>query len=243
MHHKTLLSVNINKVATLRNSRGGDMPNVVQFALDCERYGAEGITVHPRPDERHIRYEDVRQLSKFFPNSKTEFNIEGFPIPSFIDLVIEAKPNQVTLVSDKPEALTSSEGWDTKSQYEFLKPIVDLFKKHQVRVSLFMDTDFELLDYAAKLDVERVEFYTGTFAEEYEKGILNNANKLKAAAIHAHELGLEINAGHDLSMDNLAYLKSIMPMLKEVSIGHALIKDCLYLGLENVIPMYQRLLD
>jgi len=239
----TKLSVNINKVATIRNARGGNYPDVIEFAKKCYEYGAEGITVHPRPDERHIRYEDVRLLSAIFPTKDCEFNIEGYPDPKFIELVLANKPTQVTLVPDPPSVLTSDSGWDTAAQFDFLKPIIEQFQKANIRVSLFMDTDNTLLQKAKELGTDRIEFYTGYYAHNFkinkEKAI---ENYIKAYQF-CQEIGLGVNAGHDLNMDNLKYFKEYLPQTLEVSIGHYLISDCLYFGLQNVIPMYKRLLQ
>lgn len=233
------LSVNVNKVATLRNARGGNTPNVVQVALDCERFGADGITVHPRPDERHITRQDVIDLSKVVT---TEFNIEGYPNERFMELVMEVKPAQATLVPDPPHVLTSNAGWDTKKHLDLLTDLATTFKAAGIRSSIFVDTQLENIEYAAKSGVDRIELYTGPFAEDYsenpEKAI---ADYVKAAEL-ANELGLEINAGHDLSLDNLRFFQENIPGLKEVSIGHALISDALYYGLENTVQMYLRLL-
>lgn len=232
----TKLSVNINKIATLRNARGGNVPNVVKVALDCERFGAEGITVHPRPDERHIRYADVFDLR---PLISTEFNIEGYPSESFVKLVNTVKPDQVTLVPDPPEALTSNAGWDTVKNQDFLTRIVDTFHEHGIRVSIFVDTDLKNMEYAKRCGTDRVELYTEPYATRYpidrEQAV---APFLKSARL-ARELELGLNAGHDLSLENLAYLHSNIPWLDEVSIGHALIADALYLGLENTIKQYK----
>jgi len=230
------LSVNINKVATLRNARGGNVPNVIQIAKDCEAFGAEGITVHPRPDERHIKYDDVRKLSEVVT---TEFNIEGYPNKSFIDLVKEVKPHQVTLVPDAPDVLTSNAGWDTIKNEAFLKEVITDLKNQSIRVSLFMDTELTFIEGAAKIGADRIELYTEHYASNYnQKGevILLYQKSAKLA----NELGLGVNAGHDLSLENLRYFKQQMPELVEVSIGHALISDALYFGLENTIQMYLR---
>ena len=236
----TKLSVNINKVATIRNSRGGNLPNVLQVALDCERYGAEGITVHPRPDERHIRYSDVLELK---PALKTEFNIEGYPQQSFMDLVLRIKPAQVTLVPDPPQALTSSEGWDTIEYQQFLTDIVSTLQKEGIRTSIFVGTNPAHSEYAAKTGTDRVEFYTGPYAHDFiidkRKAI---APFIKAAEV-ANKNGLDINTGHDLNLENLHYFFTHIPNLKEVSIGHALISDALYLGLEKTIRYYKNLLQ
>ncbi|MBP6231407.1 MAG: pyridoxine 5'-phosphate synthase [Paludibacteraceae bacterium] len=236
----TKLSVNINKVATIRNSRGGNMPNLLQVALDCERFGAQGITVHPRPDERHIRYSDVLDLK---PVLTTEFNIEGYPQQSFMDLVLQVKPAQVTLVPDPPEALTSSEGWNTVEYLQFLTDIVATLKKEGIRTSIFVGTNPLHSEYAAKTGAERVEFYTGPYAHDF---VLNKKNAIapfiKAAEV-ANKNGLDLNAGHDLNLENLQYFYQNIPNLKEVSIGHALISDALYLGLEKTIKYYKNLLQ
>ncbi len=231
----TRLSVNINKVATLRNSRGGDMPNVLQAALDCERFGAQGITVHPRPDERHIRYSDVYDLK---PKLSTEFNIEGYPSRNFIDLVKEVKPGQVTLVPDPPEAITSNAGWDTQTHLSFLQEVVKEFKDEGIRVSIFLDTELVNMEYAAKTGTDRVELYTEPYAIDFYKDKEAAVRPFVIAAEEAHRLGLGLNAGHDLNLDNLAWLKKNIPWLEEVSIGHALISDALYLGLEETIARY-----
>ena len=235
----TKLSVNINKIATIRNARGGNTPNVVQVAIDCERFGADGITVHPRPDERHITTKDVYDLSKIV---KTEFNIEGYPDARYMNLIKELKPTQATLVPDPPHVLTSNAGWDTKLHQSLLTDLVQQFKEMGVRSSIFIDTNLENIEYAAKTGVDRIELYTGPFAEDFEvnpeKAI---AEYIKAANL-ASELGLGINAGHDLSLDNLKFFKSNIPKLAEVSIGHALISDALYFGLENTIQRYKMLL-
>lgn len=232
----TKLSVNINKVATIRNARGGNIPNVLQFALDCERFGAQGITVHPRPDERHIRYQDVRELK---PVLTTEFNIEGNPIDSFTKLVKEVKPAQVTLVPDAENVLTSNAGWDTITHFSFLKDKVAEFKEEGIRVSIFIDADdLRRIEKAKEIGTDRIELYTESYASGYAKGREAAIEKFVRAAQYAHELGLGINAGHDLSLENLAYFHKQIPFLDEVSIGHALISDALYLGIENTIQMY-----
>ena len=232
----TKLSVNINKIATLRNSRGGNVPNVVKVALDCERFGAEGITVHPRPDERHIRYADVWDLK---PLLSTEFNIEGNPIPEFIQLVKQIKPAQVTLVPDAHDALTSNAGWDTKKNLSFLQEVVNECHKEGIRVSIFVDTNITNIEYAAKTGTDRVELYTEPYAADFHKDKYAAALPFVEAAKAAQRLGLGINAGHDLNLDNLAFLHLNIPWLDEVSIGHALIADALYLGLEETIRQYK----
>jgi pyridoxine 5-phosphate synthase len=241
--NQTKLSININKVATIRNARGGHMPDVLQFAKDCYRYGAQGITIHPRPDQRHITFKDVKDLSEVFPKPDCEYNIEGYPSKDFLKMAIEAKPNQITLVPDPPHVLTSDSGWDTIKNYDFLKEVITEIQSHQIRVSLFMDTDIRLIEKAKELNAERIEFYTGYYAETYPKDPQNAIVNYKSAAEFANEIGLGINAGHDLSLENLHYFKSHIPNLLEVSIGHALISDCLYYGLENTVSMYLRKLE
>ncbi len=232
----TKLSVNINKIATLRNSRGGNIPNVLDVALDCERFGAEGITVHPRPDERHIRYADVYDLK---PILTTEFNIEGNPIPEFIKLVKDIKPAQVTLVPDAHDALTSNAGWDTKKHLSFLQDVVGEFQAEGIRVSIFVDTELEHMEYAAKTGTDRVELYTEPYAANFHNDQNAAVAPFVEAAKLAKQLGLGVNAGHDLSLDNLAFLRKNIPWLMEVSIGHALIAEALYLGLEETIRRYK----
>ena len=231
----TRLSVNINKIALLRNARGGNMPDVLKAALDCERFGAEGITVHPRPDERHIRYSDVRSLR---PALSTEFNIEGNPCPAFTDLVLKICPTQVTLVPDAPDQITSNAGWDTKTNLSFLTDIIDEFKKKGIRTSVFVGTEPEMIEYAAKAGADRVELYTEPYATQYEVDPESAVKPFVEAARVARQLGLGVNAGHDLSLKNLAYLHQHISWLAEVSIGHALICDALYLGLEKTIAEY-----
>lgn len=234
----TKLSVNINKIAVLRNSRGGDVPNLLQVALDAERFGADGITVHPRPDERHIRYADVYDLK---PILTTEFNIEGNPIPKFIDLVCDVRPAQVTLVPDAEDAITSNAGWDTVRNADFLREVTAEFKKHGIRVSIFVDPVAEMVAGAATVGADRVELYTEAYARQYRElsPEVAVAPYVKAAE-EARRCGLGLNAGHDLSLENLAYFAEQIPWLDEVSIGHALISEALYLGLENTIGMYQQ---
>jgi pyridoxine 5-phosphate synthase len=231
----TRLSVNINKIATLRNARGGNMPDVIAAAINIERFGSEGITVHPRPDERHIRRSDVYELKKAVT---TEFNIEGYPSEDFISMVLEVKPDQVTLVPDPPDALTSNAGWDTMKHEAFLKEVVRRFQEHGIRTSLFIETDPELFFYAAKTGTKRVELYTEPYAANYAKDREAAIKPFVEAAKAAAEAGLGLNAGHDLNLDNLRYFKQNIPGLLEVSIGHALISDALYLGLENAVQMY-----
>lgn len=235
----TRLSVNINKVATLRNARGGNNPNVLKVALDCESFGAEGITVHPRPDERHIRRSDVFELR---PALHTEFNIEGYPSPDFIDLVLEVKPAQVTLVPDSPTQLTSNMGWDTKENFDFLSEILERFNQVGIRTSVFVDADVEMIQMAAKAGADRVELYTGPYAENYLKGKEEAIAPFVVAAKAARTCGIGLNAGHDLSLVNLTYFHENIPWLDEVSIGHALICDALYLGLQKTIEEYKKCL-
>jgi pyridoxine 5-phosphate synthase len=233
----TRLSVNINKIATLRNARGGNLPDVVKVAYDCERFGAEGITIHPRPDERHIRYEDVRNLKK---TVTTEFNIEGYPSPAFIDLVIETKPDQVTLVPDPPGVLTSNAGWDTVKHQSFLSEVIRNFRSSGIRTSVFIESNAGYIENAAKAGAERVELYTESYAKEYPAGKEIAIRRFIDAALVAKQCKLGLNAGHDLNLENLEYFHKNIPGLLEVSIGHALICDALYYGLENTIRMYLR---
>lgn len=232
----TKLSVNINKIATIRNARGGNVPDVCKVALDCERFGAEGITVHPRPDERHIRYADVWELR---PQLKTEFNIEGYPAPDFIKLVKAVKPHQVTLVPDPPEAITSNAGWDTVKNLDFLRDVVAGFQSDGIRVSIFVDTNLRNMEYAAKTGTDRVELYTEPYATNYPINREEAVAPFVEAALLAKKLGLGLNAGHDLSLENLHYLHTHIPWIDEVSIGHALISDALYFGLEDTIKRYK----
>lgn len=231
----TKLSVNINKIATLRNARGGDNPNVVRVALDCERFGANGITVHPRPDERHIRRQDVFDLR---PQLTTEFNIEGYPSPEFIDLVLQVVPTQVTLVPDSPDQLTSNHGWDTKVHQAFLTEVTNRFHEKGIRVSIFVDADEEMVEYAAQTGADRVELYTEPYATNYPKGREEAIEPFVRAGEKAKALGLGLNMGHDLSLENLEYMHQRMPYVDECSIGHALVCDALYLGLEETIRRY-----
>lgn len=234
----TKLSVNINKFATLRNARGGNLPDVLKAAMDCERFGAQGITVHPRPDERHIRYKDVRDLK---PLLSTEFNIEGNPIKSFIDLVLENRPAQVTLVPDAHDVITSNSGWDTKTNKKYLKEICTLFNSNGIRTSIFVDPDPEIILHAADTGCNRVELYTESYAAFYEKGEKERGiQPFIIAADAAIKAGLGLNAGHDLNLDNLSYFHKNISGLLEVSIGHALVCDAIYLGLENTIQSYLR---
>ncbi|MBZ9632409.1 pyridoxine 5'-phosphate synthase [Salegentibacter sp. LM13S] len=235
----TKLSVNINKIATLRNARGGNIPNVVEAAKKIESFGGQGVTVHPRPDERHITYQDVRDLS---PIVKTEFNIEGNPVAKFINLVMEAKPAQVTLVPDAEDAITSNAGWDTIKNKGFLQEVIQEFKNNGIRTSIFVDPDEKMIKGAADTGTDRIELYTEAFAVKYAEGDKTGVEPYKRCATIAHELGLGINAGHDLSLDNIKYFKNNVPYLDEVSIGHALIAEALYMGLENTIKQYLELL-
>lgn len=236
----TKLSVNINKIATLRNARGGDVPNVVEAALNCERFGAQGITVHPRPDERHIRYQDVRDLCT---KVQTEFNIEGYPSPDFIDLVLETKPAQVTLVPDPPGVLTSNAGWQVTEHLDFLKSVVATFKNAGIRVSVFMECDKAQIEALVATGADRIELYTESYAKQFPQDPAAAVAPFKEAAQWAHELGFGLNAGHDLDQKNLSYFAQEVPHLLEVSIGHALISEALYLGLENTIQRYLRAIE
>jgi len=231
----TKLSVNINKIATLRNSRGGNVPNLLKVAADIEKFGAQGITIHPRPDERHIRYQDARDLTKIVT---TEFNIEGNPNPKFINLVLETKPTQVTLVPDAVDAITSNAGWDTVKNHDFLVDVISEFKRNNIRTSVFVDPTLLMIEGAKKVGADRIELYTEDFASEYAKGNKKAILPYTECAVLANTLGLGVNAGHDLSLDNLQFFKQNIPGLLEVSIGHALIAESLYLGLETVVKMY-----
>ncbi|AIN74161.1 pyridoxine 5'-phosphate synthase [Flavobacterium psychrophilum] len=234
------LSVNINKIATLRNSRGGNVPDLLKVAADIQKFGAQGITIHPRPDERHIRYQDARDLKQIV---YTEYNIEGNPLErSFIDLVLETKPTQVTLVPDGNDNLTSNAGWNTIANKEFLTEITQEFQRHNIRVSIFVDPVLEMIEGAKNTGTDRIELYTEAFAHQYGLGNKNAIEPYTKAAVLAHELGIGVNAGHDLSLDNIQFFNQNIPNLMEVSIGHALIAESLYLGLDNVVNMYlQRL--
>ncbi|WP_373057924.1 pyridoxine 5'-phosphate synthase [Zunongwangia sp. H14] len=235
----TKLSVNINKIATLRNARGGNIPNVVQMAKDIESFGAEGITVHPRPDERHITYQDVLDLS---PLLKTEFNIEGNPITKFVNLVLEVKPAQVTLVPDDEDAITSNAGWDTVKYKDFLKEVISGFRQNGIRSSIFVDPNPEMIKAAAETGTDRIELYTEAYAKAYAKGDKNAVKSYAECAKIAHDAGIKVNAGHDLSLDNIGFFKEQVSYLEEVSIGHALISEALYLGMEKTIAKYLKLL-
>jgi len=231
----TKLSVNINKFATLRNARGNNVPDILKIADDCEHFGAQGITVHPRPDERHIRYKDVLDLSGLV---KTEFNIEGYPSKEFVDLVLLVKPTQVTLVPDAPDAITSNAGWDTVEHGPMLSELIDKFQEESIRTSLFVDANEKMVEAAAKTGTDRIELYTEPYAAMFEKDREAAVKPFYDAAILAKKLGLGLNAGHDLSLNNLAYLIDTIPWIEEVSIGHALIHDALYMGLEATINSY-----
>ena len=235
----TKLSVNINKIATIRNARGGNMPNVVEAAINCERFGADGITVHPRPDERHITYNDVRQIA---PIVTTEFNIEGYPSESFIELVLSVKPHQVTLVPDAPDAITSNAGWDTLTHQSFLKSIISDFRVAGIRTSLFVEAEPQYIEGAKLIQTDRIELYTESYAQHFATDKKQAVMPFVESAILAKELGLGINAGHDLNLENLNYFADSIPFLDEVSIGHALISDALYLGLEKTIESYKNCL-
>lgn len=231
----TKLSVNINKIATLRNARGGNVPNLMQVATDIQKFGAQGITIHPRPDERHIRYQDAMDLKDIV---YTEYNIEGNPERYFIDLVLRIKPTQVTLVPDAVEAITSNAGWDTKKHHQFLTEVISEFKRNDIRTSIFVDPLEEMIDGAKNVGADRIELYTESFAHQFSIGNKNGIDPYVKAANRANELEIGINAGHDLSLDNIKFFKENIPGLLEVSIGHALISEALYLGLDNVVNMY-----
>lgn len=231
------LSINVNKIALLRNARGGNIPDVLRFAQDCERYGADGITVHPRPDERHITRKDVYALKQIVA---TEFNIEGYPTDDFLEMVETVQPNQCTLVPDAPEQLTSDHGWDTKKHKELLTEVVHRLHEKNIRVSLFIDPDNTLIEHAKITGADRIEFYTGPYAHDFYTSKEKAIQAFAAAAKFCNEIGIGINAGHDLNLDNLKFFKQNIPQLLEVSIGHAFVKDCLYFGLENTVRMYKR---
>ncbi|SHJ77801.1 pyridoxine 5'-phosphate synthase [Maribacter aquivivus] len=231
----TKLSVNVNKIATLRNARGGNVPDLLKVSKDLEGFGAQGITIHPRPDERHIRYQDARDLKK---TVTTEFNIEGNPVPKFIELVLEVKPEQVTLVPDSVDAITSNAGWDTIKNKEFLTNVIKTFKDAGIRTSIFVDPDPKMIDGAKAVGTDRIELYTESYATNYTQNKEEAIKPFIIAAQRANELGIGINAGHDLSLDNIEYFAKNIPNLLEVSIGHALISEALYLGLDNVVNMY-----
>jgi pyridoxine 5-phosphate synthase len=235
----TKLSVNVNKIATLRNARGGNIPSVTQVAIDCERFGADGITIHPRPDERHITTKDVYDLKEVVT---TEFNIEGYPNERFMRLLEEVRPTQATLVPDPPDVLTSNAGWDTVKNQEKLTEICEKIREMGIRSSIFVDTNIDNIEGAKKIGVDRIELYTGPFANHYPKSAKEAIEDYIKAAEKADELNIGINAGHDLNLTNLSFFRQHIPSLLEVSIGHALISDALYYGLENIIPMYKKLL-
>ncbi len=231
----TKLSINVNKIATLRNSRGGDTPNLIQVVKDIQDFGGEGITIHPRPDERHIKYQDAYDLTSVVT---TEYNIEGNPIPKFMELVLAIKPTQVTLVPDAEDAITSNAGWETKKHHQFLKEVISELKRNEIRTSIFVDPVLEMIEGAAAVGADRIELYTESYAKEYGKGNVDAVKPYTLAAQKAIDLGLGVNAGHDLSLDNIWFFKENIPGLLEVSIGHALISESIYKGLENVINMY-----
>ncbi len=231
----TQLSVNVNKIATLRNARGANMPDLLKVTTDIQNYGAHGITIHPRPDERHIRYQDAHDLKNIV---YTEFNIEGNPIPGFVDLVLKIKPDQVTLVPDSVDAITSNAGWDTLSHRDYLRDVIKTFRAAGIRTSIFVDPDVNMVEGAAETGTDRIELYTEKYAKEFAAGSKGGIEPFVKAAVRAGELGLGINAGHDLNLDNIRYFKENIPGLLEVSIGHALICEAIYLGLENVVNMY-----
>lgn len=233
----TKLSVNINKIATLRNARGGNVPDLLKVAADVQRFGAQGVTVHPRPDERHVRYQDARDLVKVV---YTEYNIEGNPMDNFMNLVLECKPTQVTLVPDAVDAITSNAGWDTVKHQNYLKEVIAEFKCNGIRTSIFVDPVLSMIEGAKETGTNRIELYTEAFAHQYGLGNLKAIEPYTKAAELANELGLGINAGHDLSLDNIAFFKQNIPGLLEVSIGHALISEAIYLGLENVVCLYNQ---
>ncbi len=235
----TKLSVNINKIATIRNARGGNMPNVLEAAVNCEQFGADGITVHPRPDERHITYNDVRQIASIVT---TEFNIEGYPSPAFIELVKSVKPQQVTLVPDAPDAITSNAGWDTITHQSFLHDIISDFKEVGIRTSLFVEAEAKYIEGAKATQTDRIELYTESYAQGFESNKKSAVQPFVDSAALAHDLGLGVNAGHDLNLENLSYFSSSVLYLDEVSIGHALISDALYMGLEKTIIKYKECL-
>ena len=235
----TKLSVNINKIATLRNARGEDYPNLVKTAKDIIKFGAEGITIHPRPDERHIKYSDAYDLKQ---NISTELNIEGNPSKKFINMVCEVKPDQVTLVPDESDAITSNSGWDTVNNFNFLKDVVEEFKSNSIRVSIFIDPDSKMLEGAKKINADRVELFTGPYAKQYINDKSNAINRYIDCSEIANKIGMELNAGHDLNQQNLEFFKNNIVNLKEVSIGHALISESLYYGLESTIKSYLKIL-
>jgi len=234
------LSVNLNKIALIRNARGGKIPDLLRMAMDAERFGAQGITVHPRPDQRHTTYQDVRDLKKIV---QTEFNVEGYPSDIFMDLVCEVKPHQVTLVPDAPEAITSNAGWDTKKHLIFLTEKIETLQTHGIRTSIFTDTRSEIIEYAKKTGTDRIELYTESYALAFDQNPALAVKEFSQASELAHSLGMGVNAGHDLNKENLRFFKENVPYLQEVSIGHALVCDALYLGFENTIQIYLRCLE
>ena len=236
---RTKLSVNINKVATIRNARGGNNPDIIKVAKDCEAFGADGITVHPRPDERHIRRSDVPALQAVL---RTEFNIEGYPSRDFLDLVLRVRPSQVTLVPDKPEQLTSNSGWDTEKEQFFLRDVLNDLRAAGIRSSIFIDADVRMAEFAAEAGADRVELYTGPYAHNFAKDPEAAIAPFLETATRVRQLGIGLNAGHDLSLENLKYFTDVIPWVDEVSIGHALISDALYYGLENTVQLYRRCL-
>lgn len=238
----TKFSVNINKIALLRNARGENIPDLIKFAKRCEEFGVDGITVHPRPDERHITRKDVYDLAKIYPNKNCEFNIEGYPTDDFLEMVIKVKPNQCTLVPDEPGQLTSDHGWDTIKNRDLLLKVIYKLHKNDIRVSLFIDPIKDLIQGAKDVGADRIEFYTGPYAANFHNNKNEAITKIKKAAKFCDKINLGINAGHDLNLDNLKFLKDNIDSLLEVSIGQAFVRDCLYLGLENTIQLYKRLL-
>ena len=231
----TKLSVNINKIATLRNSRGGNYPDLIKMAKDIQSFGANGITIHPRPDERHVRYQDAINLKEFV---FTELNIEGNPVDKFVDLVLKVKPYQVTLVPDAEDDLTSSAGWDTKKNYKYLKGIIEVFRKNNIKTSVFVDPNLEAVEYAKKTNCDAIELYTELYAKNFKQKKTETIKLYNECSKLANQLGLMVNAGHDLNLENIKYFSQNMPFLNEVSIGHALISESIYLGIENVINLY-----
>ena len=238
----TKFSVNVNKIALIRNARGANIPDVTKFALDCIRYGVDGITVHPRPDERHITRKDVYDLATHFPKKDCEYNIEGYPTKEFLKMVCEVQPEQCTLVPDKPGQLTSDHGWDTIKDHDLLLDVIKQLNESGIRVSLFIDPIKAHLEAAKKVGAERIEYYTGPYAHDYDSNREEAVREMKETALFCAEIGLGVNAGHDLNLENLKFLKESIPNLLEVSIGQAFVRDCLYFGLENTIHMYKRLL-
>lgn len=235
----TKLSININKIATIRNARGGNVPSVIDAAMNCQKFGADGITVHPRPDQRHITYADVFQIQKII---NTEFNIEGYPSDEFIEMVLKVNPTQVTLVPDGPNVITSNSGWNTITSHDFLKSVIKELKSKKIRTSIFINPEIEMIEGAKLCNADRIELYTEDYAKRYQKNKKNAIKPFIEAANKANELNIGVNAGHDLNLENLYFFNSQIPNLLEVSIGHAIISDAIYLGLENTVQMYKRLL-